>query len=86
MGGRAEILQFLPGEDINGDEMDLSMPMLASLGSAHLDNFAGTTFDHNEAVLPQGRALLRIGRRCASISAFKGVLMLFNRTLVRTFR
>lgn len=76
MGRRAKIFQLLPGEDINGDEMDLGMPVLAGLRSAHLDDFAGATFDHNVAVLPEGGALLRIGRRCASICAIKGVLML----------
>ncbi len=76
VGRRAEIFQLLRSEDVDGDKMDLGMPVLASLGSAHFDDFAGTTFDHHEAVLSQGGALHRIGRRCASISAIESVLML----------
>ncbi len=86
MGGRAEIFQLLRSEDVDGDEMDLGMPVLASLGSAHFDNFAGTTFDHHKAVLPQGGALHRIGRRCASISAIESVLMLLSIAWVRKIR
>ena len=83
MGGRAKIFQFLAGKNIDGDEMNLGMPVFASLGSAHFDNLARATFDDDKSVLPQGGALLRIGRRCASISAIKSVLMLLFITSVR---
>lgn len=85
VGGWAKIFQFFPGENIDGNEMDLGMSVLASLRSAHFDNFARTIFDHDETVLPKSRALHRIGGRCASISAFESVLMLWFKDWVRIF-
>lgn len=76
MGGWAEIFQLLAGEDIDGHEMDFGVAMLAGLGSAHFHNFAWAVFDDDETVLPQRRALHRIGKRSASIGVLKGVFML----------
>lgn len=59
MGGRAEIFELFAGKDINGDEMDLGVTVLAGLGSGHFDDLAGTTLDDDETVLSQGRALHR---------------------------
>jgi hypothetical protein len=74
--GWAKIFQLLPGEDINRDKMNLGVTVLASFGSTHFNDFAGTAFDHDEAVLPQGRALHRVCGRCAGIGTLEGVLML----------
>ena len=63
MGGRAEIFQLLAGEDVDGDEMDLCVAVLAGLGGGHFDNLARTVLDDDEAVLPQGRALHGEGLR-----------------------
>lgn len=41
--------------------MDFGVAVLASFGSGHLDDFAGTTLEHDETVLAQGRALHREG-------------------------
>ncbi len=76
VGGRAEILKFLTSEYIDGNKMDLGVTVLAGLWGTHLDDFAGATFDDNEAVLSQGGALHRIGGRGASIGALESVLML----------
>ncbi len=51
MGGGAKIFELLAGENVNRDEMDLSVTVLASLRGAHLDNFAGAAFDDHEAIL-----------------------------------
>ncbi len=51
VGGGAKIFELLAGEDVNGDEMDLSVTVLASLRGAHLDNFAGAALDDHKAIL-----------------------------------
>jgi len=76
MSGWAEFFEFLAGEDINSDEMDLGVTMLASLGSGHVHDLAGTILDHDETVLPQGRALHGEGGRGAGIGGIEGMLML----------
>lgn len=76
VSGWAEILQLLAGKDIDGDEMDFGVTMLAGLGSTHFNNFARAVFDDDETVLPQRRTLHRKGKRGASIGALKGVFML----------
>ena len=76
MSGRGEILKLLASENIDGDEMDLGVTMLASLRGRHLDNFAGTCFDDNETILPQRRALHRVGRRSTSIGALECVTLM----------
>jgi hypothetical protein len=76
VGGRREIFQLLAGEDVDGDQVDLSVTVLASLGGGHFDNLAGTTLDDDVTVLPQGRALHGEGGGGASIGGLEGVLML----------
>ena len=76
MGGGRQVFKLLAGEDVNGGKMDFGMTVLASLGGAHFDNLAGTALDDDEAVLPQGGTLHRVGGRCASIGTLEGVLML----------
>lgn len=36
VGGRRDILQLLASEDVNGDQVDLGVTVLSSLGSRHL--------------------------------------------------
>jgi len=76
VGGWAEFFEFLASEDINSDEMDLGVAVLASLGSRHVDDLARTILDHDETVLPQGRALHGEGSRGAGIGGIEGMLML----------
>jgi hypothetical protein len=52
--------------------------VLASLGGGHVDDLAGAVLDHDEAVLPQGRALHGEGGRGASVGGLESVLMLFG--------
>jgi len=57
VGGGAEFFELLAGEDINSNQMDLGVTVLASLGGRHVDDLAGAVLDADEAVLSQGRAL-----------------------------
>lgn len=76
MSGGREIFELLSSEDVEGDQMDLGVTVLASLGSRHVDNFAGPVLDHNEAVLAQSRALHGVGQRRASIGGIEGDIVL----------
>lgn len=82
MSGRAEIFQFLAGEDVDGNQVDLGVTVLASLGGRHFDDFARAVLDDDEAVLPQGRALHGKGGRGTGVGALEGVLMLQMTRLV----
>lgn len=76
VGGRAEILELLASEDVDGDKVDLGVAVLAGLGGGHFDDLAGAVLDDDETVLPQSRALHGVGERGTGIGALKGVLML----------
>ena len=76
MGGRRQIFEFLAGEDVDGSKMDLGVTVFASLGGGHFDDLAGTAFDDDETVLPQGGTLHGISGGGASIGTVEGVLML----------
>ncbi len=82
VGGRAKIFELLAGEDIDGDEMDFGVAVLAGLRRTHFDDLAGAALDDDKAVLPQSRALHWVSGRGASIGALKGVLMLLAIELV----
>ena len=69
---------FLPGEDVDGDQVHLGVTVLAGLGGGHFDDLAGTVLDDDETVLPQGRALHREGRRGTGIGALEGVLLMLQ--------
>jgi len=76
VGGWGKIFELLVGEDIDGDQMNLCVTVLASLGGGHFDDLAWALLDDDEAVLPQGRTLHRVGGGGTSVGALKGVLML----------
>ena len=78
VSGWRKIFQLLAGKDIESSQVDLCVTVLASLGGSHIDDLTGATFDDNEAVLPQSRALHGVSGRGASIGALKGVLMLLT--------
>lgn len=50
VGGGAEILELLSGEDVDGDQVDLGVSVLSSLGGAHLDNLARAALDDDVSV------------------------------------
>jgi len=59
--GRDQLLKLLAGEDIDGDEMALSVTVLASLGGRHVRDLAGTVFDADVSALADGTRLLGEG-------------------------
>ena len=76
MGGGAELFKLLGGEDVDGDQVNLGVTVLAGLGGGHFDDLARAVLDDDEAVLPQSRALHGVGLRSTGIGALEGVLML----------
>jgi hypothetical protein len=78
VGRWGEIFEFLVGEDVDGNQVNLCVTVLASLGSRHFDDLAWALLDDDEAVLSQGRALHRVGSRGTSVGALEGVLMLIK--------
>ena len=81
MGGGAKFFELLAGKDIDSDKVDLSVAVFASLRGRHVDDLAGAVLDHNEAILPQGRALHGEGGRGAGIGGLEGVFMLQDRAI-----
>jgi hypothetical protein len=78
MGGGAKFFELLAGKDIDSNKVDLSVAVFASLRGRHVDDLAGAVLDHNEAILPQGRALHGEGGRGAGIGGFERVFMLYE--------
>ena len=76
VGGGRQIFELLAGEDVDGDQVDLCVTVLASLGGGHFDDLARTALDDDVAVLPQSRALHGEGSRGAGVGGLEGVLML----------
>ena len=76
MGGGAEIFEFLLSEDVDSNQMNLGVAVLARLGGRHVDDLAGAILDDHEAVLPQSRALHGKSGRGTGIGGVEGVLML----------
>lgn len=68
MGGRAQLLELLASEDVDGDQVDLGVTVLASLGGGHVNDLARAILDANEAVLAQSRALHGVGGGGTGIS------------------
>jgi len=76
VGGWRQFFELLAGEDIDGDHVNLGVTVLASLGSAHLNNLAGSFVDDHETVLSEGRALHGEGGRGAGIGRVEAVVLL----------
>lgn len=82
VGGGRQILKLLAGEDINGDQVNLGVTVLSSLGGGHVDDLAGTALNDDVTVLTQSRALHGVGGRRASIGGLEGFDVLFHILLV----
>lgn len=76
MGGGREILELLAGEDVDGNQVDLGVTVLSSLGGRHVDNLARAALDDDVTVLAQSRALHGEGQRRAGVGGLEGVIML----------
>ena len=57
--GRTYILVLFPGEYVDTDQVHLGVTMFPRLGGGHFDDLARAALQHDEAVLAEGRALLR---------------------------
>jgi hypothetical protein len=78
VGRRRQIFQLLAGEQVQSDQMDLGVTVLAGLGSGHVDDLAWALLDHDEAVLAQSGTLHRVGEGRAGIGGLEGELMLLK--------
>jgi hypothetical protein len=76
VGGRAKFFKLLASEDIDGDQMDLCVTVLARLRGRHINDLARSVLDANESVLSQGRTLHGESSRGAGIGTIKSMLML----------
>lgn len=81
VGGGAKLLKLLAGEDVDGDQVDLGVTVLASLGGGHVDDLARAVLDDDETVLSEGRTLHGVGQRRAGIGGVEGVFMLEEKLL-----
>lgn len=79
VGGGGEIFQLLVGEDVDGDDVDLGVTVLASLGGRHFNDLAGTTLDDNVTVLSQSGALHGVGRGRTSVGGLEGLMLKRNK-------
>jgi hypothetical protein len=82
VGGWAQLFKLLASEDIDGDQMDLSVTVLSSLRGRHIHDLARTALDNDETVLSQGRALHWESGRCASISGGIETIMIPSSALL----
>jgi len=82
VGGRREILHLLASEDVDGDQVDLGVAVLSGLGGGHVDDLAGTAFDHDVAILAESGTLERVGGGGTGISGLEGVIVLLRRKSV----
>lgn len=76
VSGWRQIFVFLAGEDVEGDQMDLGVTVLSSLGGGHVNDLAWSVLDDDEAVLSESRTLHRVGGRGAGIGRFEGEILL----------
>lgn len=79
VGGRAELLELLASEDVDGNQVDLGVTVLASLGGRHVDNLARAVLDNDVPVLAQSRALHGEGRRRAGVGRLELVIVQLER-------
>lgn len=82
VGGGRQILELLAGEDVDSDQVDLGVTVLASLGGGHVDNLARAALDNDVTVLAQSRALHGVGGRRAGIGRVEGDIVLLFILLV----
>lgn len=76
VGGGGQIFEFLAGEDVEGDKVDLGVTVLTGLGGGHVDDLAGTALDNNVSVLAQSGTLHGEGVRGAGIGRLESDIVL----------
>ncbi|EEQ41625.1 eukaryotic translation initiation factor 5A [Clavispora lusitaniae ATCC 42720] len=73
VGGWRQVFQLLTSENVGGNQVDLGVTVLTSLGGGHVDNLTWSTLDDNVTVLSQSRTLHWEGQSGTGISGLKGV-------------
>jgi len=77
VGGWAEILELLSGEDIKGDQVDLGVSVLSRLGGGHLDDLARTALDDDVPVEEQlSSAISCLSRRQPTSQTKRSILVM----------
>jgi len=76
VSGWRDIFVFTRGEDIYADQMNFGVAVFTSLGSGHVDDFAGSTLDDNVSVLTQGGTLHGVSERGTSSGSLEGLVVL----------
>mmetsp|Transcript_86073 Transcript_86073/g.192424 ORF Transcript_86073/g.192424 Transcript_86073/m.192424 type:complete len:216 (-) Transcript_86073:36-683(-) len=71
----AEVLVLLRGEDVEGDDVRLGVPVLAGLGRGYLGDLAWVALDHDVGALPQLAGLLGVHVGRAGLRALEGVVV-----------
>lgn len=72
MGGGTDFFIFLSSEDINANQVDFGVTVLASLGGGHIHDLARESLDDYETILPEGGALHGVGQggSCGHLEVF----------------
>lgn len=76
VGGRGQLLKLLASEDVDGDQVDLGVTVLASLGGGHVDDLARAALDDDVTVLAESGTLHGEGGRGTRVGGVEGHLML----------
>lgn len=76
VGRGGEFFVLLASEDLNSNEMDLGMTVLAGLGGRHIDDLAGLALDDDVAALAEGRALHGERQRRAGVGGLERDIVL----------
>lgn len=80
VGGRRQIFVLLASEDVESDDVNLGVTVLASLGGRHVNDLARTVLDNDVTVLAQSRALHGEGGRRASVGGVESDIVLYKKT------
>lgn len=78
VGGWADILVLLAGENVDTDEIDLGVTVLAGLRGAHVDNLAGLAGNVDESILAEGRALDWVEKGGTRGGGIEGLIFFFR--------
>lgn len=76
VGGGRQLLKLLASEDVDGDQVDLGVTVLAGLGGGHVDDLARAVLDDDVTVLAKSGTLHGVGGRGTRIGGVEGHLML----------
>lgn len=76
VSGRAKLFQLLIGKNVDRDQVDLGVTVLASLGSRHINDLARAALNNDVSTLAEGRALHGERQRGAGAALIEVMVML----------